>query len=281
MPLGNLTVEMFRLTLRTFATAFPKWGVWFMSNEATHYCLLLGWKGDFKIDLPALEARLAIPAVNRDLAELNLNSAEKILSCYIADHRTLQEWLGEGPLNTEDNPILEFDVPRRLYEHHQIIDNLDAMFERRNDVTHYVAGPPGAVEAMRARLEPWEAAEPHVIKGHRLYREGQDAAACAEYMKARALCPQDKSVEALLGFRDVKWLADDGRRPDMALLLAELYAQQGRTADALRYADRLLRAELDGFDSWPAQAKKDWNLWRGNAAALAARLRGDAGDAPE
>jgi spermidine synthase len=265
MPLGNLTVEMFQVALRTFSTAFPKMGVWFMNNEPTHYCLLLGWKNDLRIDLAKLEERLAIPAVKRDLAELNLDSAEKILSCFIADHRTLQSWWGKGPLNTADDPVLEFEVPKHLYTHNQIVDNLGGMVDRANDVMDHVTGSPEAVAAMRTKLRAWEEAEKHILEGHRFQRLGQDERACEEYLKARVVCPEDKSVMALLDFPHLKHLADLSRLPKYALSLGKLYALQGRDQEALAYLNRLVYAEPVGLKSWPKKAAEDWTGWREEA----------------
>jgi spermidine synthase len=245
MPMGGLTERMYKVALKTFATAFPKWGVWFMSNEPTHYCLLLGWKGDFKIDLPALEERLLIPAVKRDLSELFLDSPEKILSCYVADHRTLDAWLGDVPLNTEDRPVLEFEAPKALRNdlEGQLAANLQGMVDRRNDVMDYAAGPPEAVAAMRERLKPWEQAEPIIIEGHRHYRDGETfetlLPAQEAYMEALAICPQDASLRNQLDFHELRKSAEKGQQGHDQLMLGRLYKAQGRPGDALTYLKML------------------------------------------
>jgi tetratricopeptide (TPR) repeat protein len=233
---------------------------------------LLGWKNDFEINLDTMQERLAIPAVSRDLAELDLDSAEKILSCYVADHRTLNEWLGEGELNTEDNPVLEFEVPKELYRHSQIVDNLQPMIDRGNDVMHYATGKPETVEAMRESLKKWNAAAKHVLEGHQHYRQLDNGLATDSYMKALEICPEDDSIEALLNYRDLRWFADDGRRADKALELGQLFKRQGRHDKALSYLNRFVYAEPQSLKDWPKEAVKDWSEWRETAIREAADI---------
>jgi spermidine synthase len=239
MPLGGLTTEMFDVALRTFQAVFPEMAVWYMNNEPTHYCLLLGWNDALEIDLDVMAERLAIPGVARDLRELNLDSIEKVLSCYVTDSRFLADSLGEGMLNTENMPIIEFESPKFGYNDQPVIDNIFRLAEGRNDVMAYVVGDNDLVEATRERLAAYEAAEMDILRGHEKYRLLQLDEANRLYMAARAAAPDDRAIDALLDFREVKLIADVSGVPWHTLQVGRLYAQQGRDSEALEYLRRV------------------------------------------
>jgi len=296
MPLGGLSREMYGVALRTFAEVFPEMAVWYMNNEPTHYCLLLGWKNPLRIDLDRMAERIAIPAVKRDLAELNLDSVEKILACYITDTRDFD--LGPGQLNTENNPVLEFLTPRFGYNDEPILSNLAWMSEAQNDVMHHVAATPEVKAEWTARLKPWFDALPHILRGHEHYRRIETQDACREYMKAFAINPDDKAVKRMLDFPEIKLLAeaDRGGMEWYQVELGLLYKTQKRDGEALQWLEPVIKLgaplELGEDATDEARAGRETRLLiyqravaasariyeRNNQPERAAKLRAQLGD---
>ncbi len=94
MPLAGLSDKAFRVALRTFQTVFPNMGVWYFTNQPTHYCLLIGSKGKMEIDYPGVVKAVAMPGISRDLEEIGLREPDKLVSSFVvrrADARRAPE----------------------------------------------------------------------------------------------------------------------------------------------------------------------------------------------
>lgn len=206
MPLGGLSDELFRCALRTFVEVFPHTSVWFMNNAPTHYVLFIGTHGEQSYAWNRIVEGLANDAVRADLAEISLDDPFKILSCFVTDERTLAAWLGEGPLNTEDFPIIEFEAPREGYGQRAMIDNTDRLLAQRVSVAPRVRGLSPSEEETLARHE--RAVEP-IVRGLNLYRSGRDYALAAQaWREALAVNPGDRAVERLLEFEQLRRITE-------------------------------------------------------------------------
>jgi len=199
MPLGGLSPDTFRLALRTFQKIFPNFAIWYMNNEPTHYILLVGTLEPLQIDYRLLCQKLKEPTVASDLGELHLDDPDKLLSCYLTDGRTLAADLGEGPINSENHPYLEFLSPRYGYSEQPLYDNLDWLLSRAGTVESHLK--PGTYQPQDvARLRKYAAAVPSIIEGHKKYRQMNCEEATRAYMRAHELCPEDRSTARLLDF---------------------------------------------------------------------------------
>src|SRR5690606_10028067 len=116
-----------KVALRTFYEVFPNMEIFYLNNQPTHYILLIGTKNPLTVDLPLMREKLKQPAITKDLGEIYLANAEKLLSCYVTGREELGKYLQASQvqaLNTEDNPYLEFESPRYGYSDEPILDNL-------------------------------------------------------------------------------------------------------------------------------------------------------------
>ena len=82
----------------SFQKVFPDFSLWYMNNEATHYALLIGTLKPLQINYRHMREKLKEKSVSDDLAELCLNDADKLLSCYVTDGSVLEKEL-EGLRN--------------------------------------------------------------------------------------------------------------------------------------------------------------------------------------
>jgi spermidine synthase len=235
MPLGGLSDEAFRCALRTFHVVFPHMTVWYFGNEPTHYILLIGTEEPQEYDYSQIVERLKEKDVGEDLAELYLDNPEKILSCYVTDESGMERLLGEGPLNTENTPFLEFESPKYGYGSVPLRRNMEKLFDVMTPVTDRVVdAPSGALDQIRRLQE----AAPTVFRGHDRYREYHFREACAAYLEALKKGGPDAATEALLNFDElaatVRTLDPENLRTQwLAFHLASVYAMQERWSDAV------------------------------------------------
>ena len=97
------------LIVRTFLQAFPNSSLWLGGD------LLIGSPSPLTISRTELEARLADEAARPALAEVGLNHAQDVLAQFRASSAELHAYAGDGPILTDDHPILEYfqsqDIP--------------------------------------------------------------------------------------------------------------------------------------------------------------------------
>ena len=240
MPLAGLSDDMFRLALRTFYRVFPEMSIWYMNNESTHYILLIGTPRPLKIDYALLRERLGFPKVKEDLAELFLDDADKLLSCFLCDQHTLEAFLEGDKINTENRPFLEFESPKYGYGDQPMIDNLESLMSIRTSILPYIENVKDR-PAFEARMKKYSDALPHIIRGHSHYRRLEMVEACREYMKAVSLCPEDRATKYLLDFDEIQLrIAAHPFEPWAYRQLGAVYFEQKRFSEAVTVLNQLL-----------------------------------------
>ncbi len=232
MPLGGLSLDMFKLALRTFHVVFPEMAVFFMDNQPTHYILLVGWRDKMEIDFARMKERLEEPDVKADLGELSLDDPVKILSTWITGGKPLRAYLAGDRLNTENFPYLEFGSPKYGYADRPILDNLASLVAIRNSSRRFLS-PGGITAAELAALDRYERALPKIIEGHAHYRSLEIEEATRSYLEALAIAPEDESVARLLTFPELALGARLGS-PWSWLMLGRSLQLQCREEEAAR-----------------------------------------------
>jgi len=134
VPLYESTLDTVRSEFATFFEVFPNGVIWSNHMGGPGYdVVLVGWEGEGKIDVDALEARLAraeYARVNESLRQVRLASALELLATYGGQARDLREWLKGAPINDDRTLRLQYLAGMGLnsqgaeYIH-------DEMFDRR------------------------------------------------------------------------------------------------------------------------------------------------------
>jgi len=245
MPLAGLSPEAMKVALRTFYAVFPEMEVFFMNNQPTHYVLLLGKNGPVQVDVDTMRERIARPEIAGDLGEIQLASAEKLLSCFVTGRAKMKDYLGKNTqLNTENFPYLEFESPRYGYSDEPLLNNLDELRRYQEDPARLVADAKDHPEFMESLKKYFEAV-PHVIEGHRHYRELRLVDAAKEYLAAKKINPADKAVEELLNFDELRRKIRGQQNQWWALYtMAEVMALQDRHSEAVTFWNEVLRQPL-------------------------------------
>ncbi len=98
------------LIVRTFLRAFPNASLWLGGD------LLIGSPSPIRLSTSSLENRLADPKARTALAEVGFNHAQDVLAQFRADDAVLRAYAGDGPILTDDHPLLEYflaqDIPQ-------------------------------------------------------------------------------------------------------------------------------------------------------------------------
>jgi spermidine synthase len=99
---GRRPETQYKLIVRSFQKAFPYTTAWLGGG------LLVGSKVPLSISRAAFEAQRAHEATRQSLDSVGLDSFEKLLSWFSAGARSLQAFIGEGPVLSDDRPQLEY-----------------------------------------------------------------------------------------------------------------------------------------------------------------------------
>ncbi len=148
LPLYQISPTRVRSALKTFFAVFPNATIWYVRNHA----LLIARKDALQADFAAMQQRFADPAVAADLASIDIDSVEQLLSLMILGPEEIAKFVEAElgvPLNTDDYPYLEYFVPGDLYV--GIDKNVEALTAQEGDPAQTVRGVPGAsAEKIRA-----------------------------------------------------------------------------------------------------------------------------------
>jgi spermidine synthase len=112
------------LVLRTFSSVFPHVEIW---DAGPGDIILLGSFEPWPTGPEIFRPGLAIPGVRSDLVQIGIGSPETLLARQLASQRTASAVIGDGPIQTDLFPVLEYAAPRAFYygESSQWLDKYD------------------------------------------------------------------------------------------------------------------------------------------------------------
>ncbi|TFH16870.1 MAG: hypothetical protein E4H02_04450 [Lentisphaerales bacterium] len=100
----RLKQEDYMMLVRTFSSVFPSCMLW--NGELS--TILVGLNGDSSATYDIFAAEFERPAVKRSLAPMGLETPEQLLALKLAGPGQIRRFVGEGPLNTDDRPLIEY-----------------------------------------------------------------------------------------------------------------------------------------------------------------------------
>ncbi len=151
LPIYELAPRDIQTVLRTWAEAFPHVMVWL-----THYdAELVGSNQAIVVDEEALARRIARPEIARDLAPVEMGTAEAFLSYFVMSTERARELGRGGDLNTDDNLTLEFSAPASQGVGWLMGANAATLATARESLLPYLA-PAGDPEERARQASRWE-----------------------------------------------------------------------------------------------------------------------------
>ncbi|MEZ5582773.1 MAG: fused MFS/spermidine synthase [Candidatus Competibacteraceae bacterium] len=120
LPLFQMDLETFKLIARTFVDRFP-----YVQVVLPHFSLhqpivgLIGSQQPLDYGPRWLQEHVHSRTLQQQLVGLRLNSNLALFGGYLADQSSLAEYLGDGPLNTDDRPLVTYRAPGFAYRQEQ------------------------------------------------------------------------------------------------------------------------------------------------------------------
>jgi hypothetical protein len=111
--------------MRTFLSVFPETTLWADGS------LMLGAVEPLQLRRADVEAKLEDPQRREMMASLGVRSFDDLLALYLAGPVELRNYVGEGPILTDDRPMVEYflSLPR---------DRRVDLSRIRGDVTRHI-----------------------------------------------------------------------------------------------------------------------------------------------
>ncbi len=100
------------LVLRTFQSVFPFLEIW---DSESGDIILLGSKKSWKSDPEVYAQLFARPQPRDDMGRIGIATPEAVWARQIASQRSSFAIAGEGPLQSDEFPVLEYEAPRAFF----------------------------------------------------------------------------------------------------------------------------------------------------------------------
>jgi spermidine synthase len=103
--------DILKLVLRTFASVFPYVEVWDIRNDI----VILGSQQPWTTGPEVFKKGFSIERVRNDLEMIDIKSPEMLLARQLASQNTGFAIPGEGPLQSDKFPVLEYGAPKAFF----------------------------------------------------------------------------------------------------------------------------------------------------------------------
>jgi spermidine synthase len=193
IPFHLLSDREVRMIAKTFMTVFPHTTLWF--TPLRQYVILVGTRDRLEIDYASLSSKLEMPAVQRDLALLNVSDPVDVLSLFVMGEEVLSQYVGDAALNTDNRPYLEFTPALAYFVSDRYgLQTMRRMRESRESVFPSLVTVGETEEAIAAVAEELDRrfdARHHSIDGDILLFMGMREEAIDEYNQALQIDAQE------------------------------------------------------------------------------------------
>jgi spermidine synthase len=205
VPANGIREDDLKTLLRSFREVFPHTSIWYMNTLPTDFLIVVGSPSKLAIDLRHMADRMRKPGVREDLAAVGVADPCRLIYNLLVAEEHMTAYLGDGPVNTDDCPVLSYSTYGATYKS-TIAENLLGLMACREDATKYVSH----AESSETMLRHY-AASNEVLLGHICHLTGVETAALGHYLKASRLLPNDPACLVLMreSYLQVRNVADN------------------------------------------------------------------------
>ncbi len=210
LPLYQLDLDTLALIVRTFLGVYSDATAWIAHfNIDTPMLGLIGGAGGAPYVADFFERRVTDTRLIAATYEVALNNSLTLFGCLLADTDDLRRFAGEGPLNTDDRPLVVFDAPRLTYRkdeprYGRLQSILDACSPGASEIIH-AAGDP----VMAERLDRYLSARDLFLGAMILLEQDRDEEAVLQLVQSVRT-----SRDFRAGYQSALQLAVDRRESD-------------------------------------------------------------------
>ena len=192
LPLHGLTVEDFKMILRTFRQVYPHATLWLTEV----YALMLGTPERIQIDYEQLQNRLRQRDIYPSLDAVLLGEAPGFLAALVLDEADLAAFAGAGPTNTDARPYISFTDRTRGKKTSKGVPALANLLPFTSEsVLPYLTN---VDDATAARLDRRFDARRHYLEGVVAFLVDDRAKATAQLQQALRIDPDEGNAARVL-----------------------------------------------------------------------------------
>ena len=192
VPANGIDGADLKTLLRTFQSVFPHTSLWFMNSLPTDFLIVVGTPGPLSIDMDQVRQRMEAPEVRKDLASMGLADPYHLVCNLVSAEDDVTRYLGDGPLHTDDRPILSYSTYGASYRV-TIADNLVEMLACRTNVAKHLRGAAAPNDLLHHF-----AASNKALLGHIAFLRGEPKQALVHYFQGAQLLPDDPGMRRLV-----------------------------------------------------------------------------------
>jgi spermidine synthase len=100
--IGHRPASQYKLIMRTFLDVFPHTTLWVGGQ------LMVGAMAPLRLSPALVDGKRARPETRLALDDIGLDSFATLTSWYVAGPDQLRRFVGDGPLLTDDRPLVEY-----------------------------------------------------------------------------------------------------------------------------------------------------------------------------
>jgi len=152
VPLHQVGEEELGAIMRSFLKVFPNVSVWAYEKHLA----LIGSEKPLTIDVGRFMRAFERPGAKDDLARHRLDDPVQVLSGFVLANSDAVRFAGEGPLNTDDHPYVEFHAPRHfrdVHTQHLYLENVRRLTQARRPIYPHLVGSKEELDRLRPALE--------------------------------------------------------------------------------------------------------------------------------
>jgi len=255
----DLRPEDFAIIVRSFQAAMPHSSLWMVNNCLNKHAVLMGTMTPMKIDFQRVKNLTERPDISADLQEINIHSVYEFLDCLVVDEKGMRQIGADGPLNTDDEPSLEFGAAIKRDNDGCWIDILTAMSHNHSPVAAYTVNM-GQTEQesqqVRDIMDRYFKGTVHALRGLVAMLQGDPDAMNLHFEAAQKTNPEDKDVESCLNELNneiaalVKAVERTPEQVDLRSRLAKRYLLLRDYERAAEQYASFVELEPDNFAGW-------------------------------
>ena len=209
VPMYELSQADFLTIIRSFVHAFPHSALFFTGRDI----VMLGFLNELHLDSAVVQDKFRIPAVRSSLADIGFVSADMILGMFVSTMSEADKLVGPGPLNTDQNPVIEFSAPRSAL-HYTSDANQQVLLDSITDVPAEFLAPftPDEQNMMKAGHEALKLIlQANIYRGRNQLDEVMPLLVKAAEMAPRNPVIRNEVVLSLISSADNLRLGGDAR----------------------------------------------------------------------
>ncbi|MEK7398824.1 MAG: fused MFS/spermidine synthase [Candidatus Poribacteria bacterium] len=255
VPLYRLPEEHFKTIVRTFKASFPYTTLWY--KWTPDFVILIGTPEEIKIDFQDFSKRMEKPAVKADLETVNMADPFALLDSFMMDDRTIDAYVGDGRIHTDNRPMIEFFGPQSS---NTTFQNLDGMRKFRTTVLPYLTNAGKTSQEfndLKRKIQQNFDGTQYAIQGHLYYIQGEYENSLKKLLTGAYVNPNDNNIkwfishiEKQMGFSEQDLLDRikvNSKDVEALVKLGTVYQNQGQTDKAIEQFKKALEIEPDSM----------------------------------